>query len=73
MMKNYFFNPHDYDSHFTVMAPSAKKALQYLKEHMQDVDYWCYDEWESATINDLPEGYTIDTYEVGKVIQGENS
>ena len=72
-MKNYFFNPHDYGGHFTVLASSKEEALKSLQAYMKTIKYWRRKDWKNATVDNLPNEFTIEVYEEGEVVRGENA
>ncbi len=78
-MKNYYFNPNDYDQTYTVTANSAQEALDRVKVYVTERprgDYFYrynYNKWINVTLGSLPRGYTIDEYDIQDVIPGEVS
>lgn len=80
-MKLFFFSPNDYGAEYGVMSDSKESALEALKRHLlQSTSHKqlykiykeVYDMWESATVDNLPEGYSIIVYEKDSVIETEN-
>jgi hypothetical protein len=83
-MKLYYINPNDYGTEYFVMTESKEQALEcvkkYLKEmadgeagEMSSVYGSDYDNlWKEATVNNLPNDYTIDEYKQGEVIETFN-
>lgn len=72
-MKIYKFEPNDYSEHFTILASSSEEALNVLLSYMNTTKYYQRHKWVGATINSLPEKYSIKEYGKGEVIQAENS
>lgn len=73
----YYFNPNDYGEQYSVLAESKESALEYvinyIKEEMKRWDNNYYDKWLEATVDSLPDGYTIDIFNIGQVIATELS
>lgn len=83
-MTLYYFNPNDYGEQYIVMSSSKEEALNSVKEsllkkgndttsvladsYMED-----YNEWKDATVDNLPEKYSIKEYIEGEVLQTEIS
>lgn len=80
-MELYTFIPNNYESAFFVVADSPEVALanviSYLKKEAEKekqthpegyhfVPY--YLEWKGASVDNLPDGYSIQTKEIGEVI-----
>lgn len=72
-MKNYYFNPRDYGSHWTILAESKERALEILKKYLEETNYYFIEDWQEATVDNLPDNYVIDEYEFESVISGEFS
>lgn len=82
-MKLYHFNSNTYGGEFSAIADSPEEALSILKAWFRQggngMDYDklyfedLYNEWRDATINKLPDQYTIEEYEKGMVLQTEVS
>lgn len=87
-MKMYHFNGGLFGGvSYTVMAPGPSTALSYVqekvfsahKEFANDVGEELADldsnwkDWEDATVDSLPEGYTLEEFDVGKVMETEES
>lgn len=72
-MKNYFFEPNDWDDTFTVMALSKENALEKLLQYMRLRPYHAYDKWCRATVDNLPDEYTIEECGPDDIIQGAYS
>lgn len=72
----YYFNPNDYGEQYMVLAYTPEQALEYLlkfisKNYTDEDSNGYYDQWLSATVNNLPPKYTIDIYNVGDVLESE--
>lgn len=79
-MKLFFFNPNDYGAEFSVMSDSEERALECVKEHLlaeakENPTYSFYmdkyNEWKDATVDSLPEEYSIEVFEKNSVIETE--
>lgn len=65
--KLYHLNPNDYGDEYFVLAESKEKALEYItnsKEYGSEL-------FKGKDINNLPDKYTLNEYELGKVIRSE--
>lgn len=69
MNKMYFFNPHDYGQNYHVLASSKEEALKFVIES----DEYGSESFIGTTVDNLPDKYTIDEYELGKVLRTETS
>ena len=87
-MKLYYFNPNNWGAQYFVMAENKIKAHEYLltflEKRMNKSEEQCYlktnqnelKEWEIVDPLDpttFPQKYKLDEYEVGEVINSENS
>lgn len=72
-MELYFFNQeHGYGQQYIVMSDSKESALIEVKKYLleqtkgEDGDLYMqqYKDWESATIDNLPQGYSSDGYSI---------
>lgn len=82
-MNLYYFNPHDYDNTFSVMAKNEREALLNLKLYLSGLcdlpqcecdrsfNKQCYEYWKNAETDKLPEKYTIDCYKENEILKGE--
>ena len=83
-MKVYYFNPNTYGSEFIVMAKSKESAFNSVVKHL--FDYWQkpenikfgfnrdeYMRWALASVENLPEIYSIEEYDENQVIETEIS
>lgn len=76
-MKLYYINPHGYGQQYFVMAACKRQALTAVKQFIkEDAKYeWQVEDykrdWEEATVDNLPDEYTIDEYGDCEVIQSE--
>ena len=85
-MKLYYFNPHDYNCQYFVMAYDPAEALGFVQEFIKRrfVDFATSNPtqtfnlhdndlklWEYCTVDNLPLKYTVDEYSHGEVIESE--
>lgn len=83
-MKLFFFNPNDYGPEFSIMADSKEAALLALvnyflgqsktdsHEYGRESAFQDYNKWKDATIDSLPDDYSIDEYEKDSVVETYN-
>lgn len=76
----YYFNPNDYAPTYHVLANSKEEALVFLKVYknvelpqLNTFDLKQFEKWDESTINLLPDNYTLEEFEVGKISEGEIS
>jgi hypothetical protein len=81
-MKLYFFKPDLYGDEYFIMSESRDEALSELKKYLlseidDDSDTWegddyfhrgIYEKWENATVDNLPEEYSLEIVDKNKVI-----
>lgn len=78
-MKNYYFNPNNYDLEFIVLANSAEEALNsvknYLKTEGNSSEFYLdeFERWKDTTLENLPTEYSIEEFQIGEVILTERS
>lgn len=84
-LKMYYFNPHNYDCAYSIMANSREDALNLLVDHLHREVFNAgddqlsieieriYDIWASATSDSLPDKYSIDEFGYDDVLQTEIS
>lgn len=87
-MKMYQIEPNDWELGWCVMTNSPEEALQYLKNHLKKdadeemngeyaehftTDRELFEEWENATVSNLPGKYYIKEYDEGEIMEYENS
>jgi len=87
-MKMYQIEPNDWELGWCVMANSPEDALQYLKDHLKKdadkeandeyaehftTDRDLFEEWKNATLDNLPNQYSIKEYNEGEMMEYENS
>lgn len=78
-MKLFYFNPNDYGCEYFVMSETKETALESLKKYLlkeaeEEEERYSYNKdvykkWGTASINNLPEEYSIDEHEDNVVIE----
>ena len=61
-MKLFRFEPNSYGDYYVVQSTTPFYALITLQEHMRNTDYLRseFEVWKSATVDNLPEKFTIE-------------
>lgn len=78
-VKMYHFQQNSYAEEFTVMAISEQHALDFLKSFLEKSKAdesgsgYLHDEWKDATLDNLPDGYRIISFDIGDVLITEVS
>lgn len=75
-MKLYFLNPNDWGEHWTTCANSPEEALEQIKNSITSNKHsgkYLKKLFKDATVDNLPEKYTLDEYPLNHVIEGEFS
>lgn len=71
----YYFNPNDYGEQFMVVSNSKEEAfnsvIKHIKEEIEISPTNYYNDWLESTVDTLPNGYTIDIYNIGDVLSTE--
>lgn len=77
-MKLYIFDYDSYGEYWVVMSSSPENALASLKKKLSDKGESEYEEyifnmWINATLDNLPQGYTLITLEEDEVWETEHA
>lgn len=71
-MKLYHFDVRDWGEHYAVMSDSPEQALEAVKKYIRKGHY-TYEEFQTATIDNLPKDYFLVIKGKDEVIEGEHS